>query len=229
MSSEGVAYKPPTRWDRLGELRAGREGFRLALQSRRLKDAPNGDGRTSILMPGYGTSDSVMVPLRLFLRKLDHDARGWGLGVNTGDVQTFLDRAMPGVVRAAEKSGRPINLVGWSLGGVVAREVARDAPDLVRQVITFGTPLTGPRYTSAAAAYGEERILEIEAQIAERRDRLIQVPVTAVYSQFDGIVDWRTCVDHETPGVENIQVSSSHIGMGIDPDIWRLIAQKLAE
>jgi pimeloyl-ACP methyl ester carboxylesterase len=103
----------------------------------------------------------------------------------------------------AEAAGRPVALVGQSMGGTVAREVARVRPDLVDRLITLGTPLFRPR-----------------------SNRPIRCPVTVLYSQVDRIVPPRWAID-DTPGVENIEISSTHFGMGIDPDVWRLVAERL--
>jgi pimeloyl-ACP methyl ester carboxylesterase len=213
---------------RLNELRFGREPLRLAANALRLRSAPDGDNRSAVLFPGFQADDASMIPLRLFLRQHGHDAQGWGLGRNRGEVDGVLDDTIAVVERSADTSGRPVNVIGWSLGGVFAREIARERPDLVHRVVTFGTPLLGPRYSVAAATYGEAALIRIEALIAETTARPIQRPITAVYSRRDGVVDWRTCIDHSSPDVENIELTSSHIGLGIDPDLWSLIANRLA-
>ena len=134
------------------------------------------------------------------------------------------------VVRAAETSGRPVSLVGWSLGGVLSREVARARPDVVRRVITYGTPvLGGPTYTAVARAYSPE-IAAAAAAASTRLDaaRPIGVPLTVLLSRRDGIVDWRACLDRTSPDVEHLVVRSAHLGLGLDPDVWAVVADRLS-
>lgn len=123
--------------------------------------------------------------------------------------------------------GDRVALVGWSLGGIIAREVARDRPDLVSAVITYGSPLRGPRYTVASRMYQPHEHEIVDQYIEERSQNPIVVPVSAIFSRRDGIVDWATCIDHTTPEVENIEVSSTHLGMGLDPDVWSVVADRL--
>lgn len=180
-----------------------------------------------ILLPGFGTGDPFMFPIRGFLRTVGHRTHGWSLGRHGKDVEGTLERFFPRLEAVAAEVDEPVVLVGWSLGGVVAREAARDRPDLVAAVITFGTPIDGPRFTTARRVYSAEELIEIEAAIAERRTDLIEVPVTAIYSRNDGIVDWITCGDDETPGAVNIEVTSSHVGMGLDPEVWDAVADAI--
>jgi len=181
------------------------------------------------MAPGFGTDDLSLAPLRQFLRRCRHDARGWGLGRNRGNVRELVDQMTEIVERAvAEADGRPVNLLGWSLGGVVVREVARDRPDLVERVATFGTPLLGPRYTVGIRAYPMTEIESIEAEIAERDARPIERPVLTIFSRNDGIVDWRTCPDRTTPGALNLEVTATHFGLGFDTTVWLALADWFA-
>ena len=133
-----------------------------------------------------------------------------------------------GLSRAA--AGRPVHLVGQSLGGVLAREVAREHSGAVAQVITLGTPVVGgPAHTRVGLAYDAERVAEIQTGIEARNRVPIDVPVTAVYSRRDGIVNWRACIDDVSPRAVNVEVGSSHLGGGIDPEVWALVARLLAE
>jgi pimeloyl-ACP methyl ester carboxylesterase len=117
--------------------------------------------------------------------------------------------------------------VGWSLGGVVARETARLRPDLVERVVTYGTPLRGPRFTSAHGLYSPTELARIEREIADTEGTPITVPGAAIDSRRDGVVDWTTCVDDVSPRATNIEVGSSHVGMGLDPDVWTAVANAL--
>ena len=221
-------FAAPTRVDGLKELRAGWDMMRLAARTPELLRAPQGDGRAVVVVPGMQASDASLVPLRRFLAHRGHDVRPWGLGANAGDLDALLERTQESVRRIAEETGRAVNLVGWSLGGVYARETARDQPDTVHRIATFGTPLLGPRFTLGHTFFPEAELQRIEAVIDERAQRPIEVPLTAMYSRNDGIVDWRTCPDRHTPGALNVEVPSSHLGMGLDPTVWMHIAHWLS-
>ena len=219
------AFAAPTWADGLKELRTGWDAMRLAARTPTLLRAPRGDGRAVVLIPGFRATDASLLPLRSFLAQRGHDARPWGLGTNSGDLEDLLEQTQASVRRVAEETGHPVNLVGWSLGGVYARETARDHPDIVHRVATFGTPLLGPRYTLGRPAYPEAELQRIDAMIEERSQRPIDAPVKVIYSRNDGIVDWRTCPDRQTPGAVNVEVASSHIGMGLDPTVWMHLAR----
>lgn len=213
--------------DRVGELRAAREPLRLVVRTpsllRRRAEHPS----RVIVVPAYGNDDRTTAPLRRFLRRVGHEVRGWGHGVNGGDLYESVPALLRTVRDLAGADREPVALVGWSLGGVVAREAARERPHLVSRVVTFGSPLQGPRYTTAAADYDPDELDRLERLIEEREDRPITRPITAVYSRRDGIVDWTTCIDRRTPGVVNVEVGSTHVGMGIDPDVWTIVADAL--
>ncbi len=212
----------------MGELAGLLQFPRLAIRSPLLALLPRGN-QTVVMFPGFGTGDIFTAPLRGALRTLGHRPYGWGFGINRGDVQGTVDRVSEMVRERAERAGGPVALIGWSLGGIFAREVARDAPELVTRVITYGTPVVGgPRYTRGATTYGEEQVAHIESVVEERNQIPINRPITAIYSQSDSIVDWRACIDGFSPEVENIEVRSTHVGMGIDPDVWSIVAKRLA-
>ena len=179
-----------------------------------------------MVIPGFSANDASTIPLRSYLSGLGYECRGWGLGVNSGDLQSQVPQALERVGDWYRERSEPISLVGWSLGGVVAREIARARPDLVARVITFGTPLWGPRHTTTSMAQSD-RLDEYERRILARNQQRILRPVTAIYSRNDGIVHWKACVDPD-PNTVNIEVTSSHIGLGIDPDVWVIVASTLA-
>ncbi len=222
---------PPSALAGLAEARAAVQVPRLLLASPSLRRAPRAPepGRVVIDVPGWLASDVTGLALRLFLRRLGWDARGWGFGTNRGDPMADATRLLGQVERVATEHG-PVALVGWSLGGVIAREVARRRPDLVTRVITYGTPVVGgPTYTVGARVYGAEtsaRVEELSARI--ERDDPLRVPVTALFSRRDGIVAWESCLDRTSGDVEHLEVGSTHLGMGLDPDVWRVVADRLA-
>ncbi len=224
---------PPSTRTRNGEVAALVQGPRLVLASPRLLRAPRAPrgapAPVVVDIPGWQAPELSGAPLRAFLKRLGYDARGWGFGINRGDAEADKDRLAAKVAEWADRHG-PVHLVGWSLGGVIAREVARDLPDAVAQVVTYGTPVVGgPTHTVVARSYGAaecERITEI----SERHDRAnpLRVPVTAIFSRRDGIVSWQACIDRVTADVEHVEVGSTHLGMGIDPDVWLTVASRLA-
>lgn len=214
-----------------GEIAALFELPRLLLRVPDLLRLEAGIGGPVLVLPGFGAGDGSSAILRAFLRRIGFDAHGWGLGRNHGDVEALLEPVRDVVKRLADRAGAPVQLVGWSLGGVLARETARDAPQSVRQVITFGTPVVGgPKYTLVGARYAALGfdVDTLEAVVAERHKQPIAAPVTAIYSRADAIVAWRACIDPWTPDVEHVEVGSTHIGLGIDPDVYRIVAQRLA-
>ena len=182
-----------------------------------------------IVLPGFGADDYSTVPLRSFLRRLGHEVEGWSLGRNGGNVEALLPKVAKRARVLAERRGERVHLIGQSLGGVLARELARDQPERVAQVITLGTPVVGgPSYTRVGFVYDRRQQARIGAAIRKRNRIPIRVPMTAVYSRRDGIVAWEACIDHDNPQVEHIEVSSSHFGMGLDPAVWLLSARLLA-
>ena len=221
---------PPGRATLAGEARAALEVPRLLLGSPRLAMAPRGDGSPVVDIPGWKAPESSMAPLRAYLRVLGWDARTWGLGTNAGDPEGDARRMRRSVEELAESGGRRVALIGWSLGGVIAREVAREIPEHVSRVITYGTPvLGGPAHTAAAGAYSPAEGARVDALIADlNRARPIRVPVTVIFSRRDGIVAWPACLDRHTPGAEHVEVRSTHLGLGIDPDVWEIVARRLA-
>ncbi|MGE5856880.1 MAG: hypothetical protein ACM31K_00165 [Solirubrobacterales bacterium] len=223
---EPLGPPPVTRlaWEAL----TGRELARLLIAVPSLLGAPRGTTPV-VVLPGFRLGDVSTFPLREFLRRLGHTVEGWGLGVNRGDVPTLMPRVAEQVADLARRLGEPLHLIGQSLGGVLARETARDRPELVAQVITIGSPVVGgPSYTRVAMAYPEARLAEIRRGIAQRNRSPIRVPITAVYSRRDGIVSWEACIDSASPHVEHVEVGSSHLGMALDPTVWRLVAERLA-
>ena len=171
-----------------------------------------------------------MAPLRSWLAWLGHDARHWGLGVNRGDPEADVRRLTPTIAAMAAQTDRPVSMVGWSLGGVIARELARNRPDLVARVITYGTPaIGGPVHTVAATDLSDAQRDDIATRIREQdAANPIQVPITAILTRRDHVVAWQAQVDHVSPQVRHVEVGSTHLSMGIDPDVWMTVARELA-
>jgi pimeloyl-ACP methyl ester carboxylesterase len=221
--------QPPDRGGLAAEWRTVLQVPRLAAATPRLRAAPRGD-RPVILVPGWKSPEATMAPLRRWLAWLGHDARHWGLGVNQGDPQGDAARLAPRVAQLAREAGRPVALVGWSLGGVISREVARSHPDVVAQVVTYGTPaIGGPVHTVAAEAWSPAERARISAKVrAEDAANPIPVPITSIFTRRDHVVAWQAQLDHTSPDVRHVEVGSTHLSMGIDPDVWLTIAHELA-
>jgi len=205
----------------------------LPLAAPWLATAPRGDGHGVLVVPGLLATDVSTALLRRFLRRLGYHVRGWDLGRNLGPTDAILDGLPRALTALAGHTGGPVSVVGWSLGGIYARELARQHPGQVRQVITLGSPfaLTDPRQSRAHAAYHRRRHLHADgARVPthEQVARPIGVPSTAVYSRRDGIVPWQTCVEPETAHHENVEVRCGHLGFGTDPATLWLIADRLA-
>ena len=216
----------------IGELGTVKEPVRLALAHRRLAAAPRGDGRTTITLPGWKASGSSMLPIRRYLSGRGHRGVDWGLGVNGDDVEATRDAFLPMLeARVAAGDGRPANLVGWSLGGVIAREAARERPDLVNRVVIFGSPIIGgPSHTPMAPTYGEAECARVsDLAAAYDAERPVARPLLSVFTRNDNIVDWRACIDWFSVDVQHLEVRSTHIGLGLDPDVWVAAAQFLTE
>lgn len=190
---------------------------------------PRGDGAAVLVFPGFLTGDWATVRLIEWLRMLGHDARGWGGGSNWGPSASAIQRCRDLLDEALAKSGRKVTLIGRSLGGLYARELAKDAPEKVARVITLGTPVRFPVATPlspfATALSGG-----FEASFVARAPSLPEnppVPVTAIYSRKDGIVPWQACLIAESATSENVEVDSAHTIMGSHPKAMRVIAERL--
>jgi pimeloyl-ACP methyl ester carboxylesterase len=222
--------KPPSQRDIFKELRTWEVFPKLAVSLPRLGIQERGAGQPIMVVPGFGASDSSTRVLRAYLQYLGYKTVGWGLGRNRGDVPRLLEMLTKRVAEFCQRQGTPVRLVGWSLGGYLAREVARDRADLVNRVITLGSPVVGgPKYTAAGSYYQKlgHDLDEIEALVEERYLDPITVPVTAIYSRSDGIVSWRACLDERSPDVEHVEVTGSHLSLGFSPEVLRIIADRL--
>lgn len=223
--------RPPDRWAAWGEAAGLLEFPRLLVRAPALARAPRGDGAPVLVLPGFATGDAATALLRGYLSFLGHDARPWGLGRNDGDVRRLLPLLVSRVSALHRSTGRAVRLVGWSLGGYLAREISRDVPADVDRVVTLGSPVVGgPKYTLAARAYRRRGVdMEaIEAAVEAREAVPLTRPVSALYSRRDGVVAWQACVDRRNRCVEHIEVSSTHLGLAFSPDVYLLVATRLA-
>jgi pimeloyl-ACP methyl ester carboxylesterase len=197
-----------------------------------LKRLPRGDGHPVIVYPGLGAADITTAPLRSFLQHLGYSAYPWKQGFNFGPRRGVLDAVREHFVRIAERHGERVSLVGWSLGGLYARELAKEfGPERVRCVVTLGSPFTGhPRATNAWRFYQlmSGQNVHDPKLIAQLRGTP-PVPTTSIYSKSDGIVAWQCSINRDAPEAENIEVHASHIGMGMNPLALYAVADRLRQ
>ena len=184
-----------------------------------------------MVLPGFATGDPATALLRGYLSFLGHEVHAWGQGRNDGDVRRLLPLLVSRVGALHRATGRRVRLVGWSLGGYLAREVSREAPAEVDRVVTLGAPVVGgPKYTLSAHAFRRRGmdLDTIEAAVAAREEVPLTRPVSAIYSRRDRVVAWQACVDERNACVEHVEVSSTHLGLAFSPDVLLLVAQHLA-
>jgi hypothetical protein len=184
-----------------------------------------------LVLPGLGASNSSTALLRNYLTWLGYNVQGWTLGRNRGNVAEMLPWVVDQLRVLHARTGSKVHAIGWSLGGILAREAAREYPETVHQVVTLGSPVVGgPKYTSMGALYTRNggNLDDIEAAIAARESTPISVPVTSIYSKRDGIVGWQASIDRHSSDIEHIEVRATHLGLGISPEVFKILARKLA-
>lgn len=210
----------------LGEL------ISLRITRRFLDKAPMGDGHPVMVLPGFMGSDGYNAAFRRFLAKRSYSVHGWGLGRNLGPRDGVLEALEKRIIELSDHYQGPISLVGHSLGGIFAREIARRFPDRIRQVISLGSPFGEGRMSASIPARLFVALNPVEELPIEQDILPVAppVPTTAIYSRGDGIVNWQTTVQvngHEE--TQSIRVRGSHCGMTLNPTIWFLVAERLAQ
>ena len=223
----------PSPWLMLLEARAPWECAALLASMPWLRQLPRGDGHPVIVYPGLGASDISTAALRGFLTARGFDVHPWAQGFNFGPRDGVLEACRTQLTQVAARRREPVSLVGWSLGGVYARELAKEQPALVRCVVTLGTPFSGhPRATNAWRLYQWVSGLDIEHDPALLAQLKVPppVPTTSIYSRSDGIVAWQCSLNDASALTENIEVHASHVGMGMNPlTLYALCDRLLAD
>ncbi len=203
-----------------------------------LRQAPSGDGHPVMVLPGFlGGDDSTLV-LRRLLTQLGYVTLPWLHGRNIGNPHQ-LDGAVKRFYRAHHSSGEKISLVGQSLGGIYAREIARQFPEAVRSVITLGSPFasddnastTSPLVRRLFETLSGHKTAELRKRMRDQADPRapLGVPSTAIYSRTDGVTAWFACVDRESELAENVEVRGSHAGMAVNPHVLHVVLDRLAQ
>lgn len=203
----------------------------LSLSEEELSSSlPRGDGRPILVIPGFLCGDASTRMLRGFLRRLGYTVFGWRQGINWGPKAGVRTRLLHRVHEIHDTYEQPVTIIGWSLGGFYAREVACVRPDLVREVITLGSPIHGNPATTAVwhafklinrsnmpqLKWGEFDFPQPEG-----------VPCLAVFSKSDGIVPWQYCIPQRGRLGESIRVRGSHIGLVANPEVMRILGAHL--
>lgn len=234
MSTVATAHRPPSDWLALTEAPRAILEFASFLALRpALSLLPRGDGHPVLVLPGFLASDTSTIPMRNLLTQLGYDAVGWDLGRNIQITATRV-KAMGACLNALhQRTGSKVSIVGWSLGGLLARELAKLHPEAVRQVISLGSPLSADRGISKVARIFEA--LNGPVTEVQHRGKFVDlgtpppVPSTSVFTKGDGVVHWRASLQPEGPERENVEVLASHIGLGVNPSVMWLIANRLAQ
>jgi hypothetical protein len=225
------ALEPPSPSGLIREARSFLEFPKLLLRAIELARQPRGRGEPVLVLPGYRAGDASTAILKSYLRLLGYHVSGWHLGHNSGEVSEVLPRVLKRLFSMHRRTEQRVRVIGWSFGGFIARELARERPELIHRVITLGTPVVGgPKYTVFAARLRRNGVdLDaMEAEIASRNRIILQTPVTAIYSRADAMVAWQACIDRDGLNVEHVEVGTTHMGFGISPEVYKIIAQRLA-
>jgi thioesterase domain-containing protein len=227
---------PPDVWLLGREWRTVAEYVAARRSARDMSRWPRGDGHPVLVLPGFLAGAPSTQFLRQMLRTLGYRSYDWRLGYNLG-IRAGLTEQLPARLNdvRARNDGRKVSLIGWSAGGIFARELARAHPDDVRLVITLGSPIRGNQ--QATHAWRMWRLLNRKTQARQvvsdaariAREEPLQVPTTCIYSKTDGIVAWQCCLSRPAANTENVEVHSSHLGYGHNVETLQVIADRLAQ
>ena len=196
--------------------------------------APQGDDHGVFVIPGLGAGDRSTYILRRFLDAKGYTSAGWGMGKNLGIARSGgADQLLDQFLAFQQGHGGKVSIIGWSLGGVHARRIARALPEHVRQVICLGSPITGsptdtPEWNPQTRAQQNVDSASFE-QMQKFQFKPIEAPCTSIYSKSDGVVPWRMSQETNARETDNIEVVASHIGLGVNPTVFYIIAKQLAQ
>jgi hypothetical protein len=197
-----------------------------------LRLVPKGDGHSVLVLPGLVAADDSTGLLRRYLRYRGYDVHGWGQGRNLGPRPGVEQGMADRLKKLADDSGRKVSIVGWSLGGIYARQLAAAHADEIRSIITLGSPFVGSGHATNAW-----RLYEVvSGRKSDDSDPSWQsilptptMPTTSIYSRTDGVVAWQTSIEKVGPHSENIEVIASHLGLGAHPAVMYAVADRLAQ
>ena len=187
-----------------------------------------------LVLPGFYATDGLTRLLRTHLKLHGYQAHGWGMGRNIGLTDRILDGVLARQDELSARYDEPVSIVGWSFGGLLARWLAHQRPDEVRQVICLGSPWRPEGEASRATSMfhrvaRRHGIVDNAAEVMGTLRQPLPVPCTAIYSRTDGIASWRGCVLDVGERCENIAVPSSHVGLVSNPLALAAIVDRLAQ
>lgn len=224
---------PPNRLLRVLESRALFELGAVMAASPLLRVIGRGDNHPVLVLPGFMAGDASTVPLRSVLQSQGYWVHGWRLGRNLGPTADVVDGLVERLHQLHHRHERSVSLIGWSLGGIYARRLARRFPDQVRQVITLGSPFRITEHDRSAASALYDRLrpthaIGIDQLLPGGPDMPLPVPSTSIYTRTDGVVRWWQCLETVGPTAENIEVLGSHSGLGFNPAAIYAVSDRLA-
>jgi pimeloyl-ACP methyl ester carboxylesterase len=240
MATHARSGKPPRTLYTLLEARGLLEMAMLPAWLPLLQATPRGDGHTVLLVPGFTAGDSTLIGLRTFLQSRGYKVETWGLGQNTGFKLKFSQALEQKVRYLHHRTERKVSIVGWSLGGVYGYFAAHSAPECVRTVISLGSPmrfsverLQVPLVVSALYRYFAHPMGAV-AHLSNVRAKVLRspppMPSTCVYSSTDGVVPADSAqLDDSVGQHENIWVPGSHLGLGFNPAVMWVLADRLSQ
>ncbi len=221
---------PPSIKLLLGESRAAWAYGRYLLRGLGHRQLPLGKGQPVLVVPGFGASDASTRPLRRALNKLGYNVYGWAQGTNLGMNSERKSLLVTQWQAINTRHGQPVALVGWGLGGVFARELARAFPDQVSQVFTLGSPINGdPEANNVSTLFNlfNPNRPPADRDAFNQRIAAPPVPCTAIFTREDGIVAWQCSQEEEGPMTENVEVQGTHVGLPWNPLVLAAIAERL--
>ena len=229
-----MTFRAPPKIFTALESRAGLEFLSWRASRRLLNALPKGDGHPVLVLPGFTAADGSTLELRALLRRLEYRTYGWKLGTNMGPTPAVVEGLEKRLRYISDREGKPVTVIGWSLGGIYARDLARRVPSQVRQVITLGSPFrmlpgdpsAAKRVWNSVEPFHHSGAM---ARMAAVDHELLPVPSTSVYTRTDGIVHWRTCLETKGPQSHNVEVFGSHCGLGFNPSVALVVADRLAQ
>jgi len=216
-------FRPPHRW-------LLREFLSLVMPTGPAEEPRRVDpsqGEMVLVVPPFLTPDLLMGPFHSALARCGHQVEGWGLGPNFGPTPRLLGGLRRKLAAMAERRGGPITVIGVSLGGLLARDLAFDRPELVRQVITIASPFRLPTVATIEPLFHLVAHRYVDGFDYQRLGRPLSMPSLAIYSREDGIVSWESCVSAEPLGV-NAEVRGKHMVICRYPAVIRLVSERLA-
>ncbi len=197
------------------------------------KNESEGDGHPVLILPGFMASDFSTIPLRSFIHKLGYKVYGWGEGRNYANVD-YVGLLIEKLERIYQRHQEPITIIGWSLGGIYARQLGKYDEEIVRQIITMGSPFKGLDYSNNAIwmydLLKRSRIISednLDEELLEDIPVPANVPTTAIFTKEDGVVPWELCLEEEDEWHQNVQVRGSHFGLGVNPLVLQIVADRL--